>query len=81
MKSLCLGAFEAKNRLSELLDRVEAGDKITIQRRGKPIAMLVPHEPDVPVLTNQQILDGFLALRTGAKPGPSAREMIQEGRR
>lgn len=37
-----VGAFEAKNRLSELLDRVEHGDEVTITRRGKPVAKLVP---------------------------------------
>lgn len=31
---------DAKARLSELLDRVEAGDTIEITRRGKPIARL-----------------------------------------
>ena len=32
---------DAKARLSELLDRVEAGDSIDITRRGKPVARLV----------------------------------------
>jgi len=31
---------EAKARLSELVDRVEAGDAIDITRRGKPVARL-----------------------------------------
>lgn len=31
---------EAKARLSELLDRVEAGASICITRRGKPVARL-----------------------------------------
>lgn len=33
---------DAKARLSELVDRVEAGDTIAITRRGKPAARLVP---------------------------------------
>jgi prevent-host-death family protein len=41
-----IGAFEAKNKLAELLDRAERGEEITITRRGKPVAKLVPfHEP------------------------------------
>jgi prevent-host-death family protein len=36
------GAFEAKNRFSELLDRVERGEEVVITRRGKPVARLVP---------------------------------------
>jgi len=37
-----VGAFEAKNTLSLLLDRVEAGEEIVITRRGRPVARLVP---------------------------------------
>jgi prevent-host-death family protein len=37
-----IGAFEAKNKLSELLDRVERGEQIVITRRGKPVAVLGP---------------------------------------
>lgn len=36
------GAFEAKNRLSELLARVERGEEIVITRHGHAIARLVP---------------------------------------
>jgi prevent-host-death family protein len=31
---------DAKTHLSELIDRVEAGDSIDITRRGKPVARL-----------------------------------------
>jgi prevent-host-death family protein len=34
--------FDAKNRLSALVDQVEDGHEITITRRGKPVARLVP---------------------------------------
>lgn len=33
---------EAKTHLSQLLERVEAGEEITIARAGKPIARLAP---------------------------------------
>jgi prevent-host-death family protein len=36
------GAFEAKNKLSALLDRVERGEEIVITRHGKAVARLVP---------------------------------------
>lgn len=32
---------DAKARLSELVDRVEAGESVEITRRGKPVARLV----------------------------------------
>lgn len=34
---------EAKTHLSKLLERIEAGETITIARAGRPIADLVPH--------------------------------------
>lgn len=37
-----VGAFEAKTHLSDLLAAVESGETITITRRGKPVAQLVP---------------------------------------
>lgn len=37
-----IGTFEAKNKLSALLDRVVQGETIQITRRGKPIAELKP---------------------------------------
>jgi len=36
-----IGAFEAKNTLGSLLDRVEKGEEIVITRHGKPVARLV----------------------------------------
>jgi prevent-host-death family protein len=35
------GTFEAKNKLSELLERAEAGEEIVITRRGRAIARIV----------------------------------------
>jgi prevent-host-death family protein len=42
-----VGVLEAKNRLSELLDRVERGEAVTITRHGRPVADLTPvrHKP------------------------------------
>ena len=37
-----IGAFEAKTRLSELLEEVSKGRTYRITRRGKPIAELRP---------------------------------------
>ena len=37
-----VGAFEAKNKLSQLLDQVEHGEEIVVTRRGKEVARLVP---------------------------------------
>jgi prevent-host-death family protein len=37
-----VGAFEAKNTLGALLDRVEQGEEVVITRHGKPVARLAP---------------------------------------
>ena len=40
---------DAKTHLSRLVDRVAAGEEITIARAGKPVAKLVPYqEPTEP---------------------------------
>ena len=39
-----IGAFEAKTHLSRLLDAVERGETITITKRNRPVARLVPPE-------------------------------------
>ncbi len=40
-----VGAFEAKNKLGQLLDLVEQGEVVVITRRGKEVARLVPARP------------------------------------
>jgi len=45
-----VGAFEAKTHLSELLQRVEHGEQITITKHGRVVARLIPgieQEPDI----------------------------------
>ncbi len=37
-----INAREARAQISQLLDAVEAGEEIVIQRNGKPIARLTP---------------------------------------
>ncbi|MGH9154630.1 MAG: type II toxin-antitoxin system Phd/YefM family antitoxin [Acidimicrobiales bacterium] len=40
MTKSAVGVHEAKTHLSRLLDRVQAGEEIVIERRGRPIALL-----------------------------------------
>jgi prevent-host-death family protein len=77
-----IGAFEAKTHLSDLLDQVARGEKITITRRGVPAALLVPVTEATPKMTHQEIVEGMRALRMRVKPDKmSVREMVNEGRR
>lgn len=80
MKSI--GAFDAKTHLSELLDRVARGERITITRHGVPAALLIPVEETQQKLTHEEIVERMRALRKRVKPDKiSVREMIEEGRR
>jgi prevent-host-death family protein len=36
------GMHEAKTKLSQLVERAEAGEEIVIARNGKPVARLIP---------------------------------------
>lgn len=37
-----VGIYEAKSKLSELVEKAEAGQVVTITRRGKPVVKIVP---------------------------------------
>ncbi|MGC2402100.1 MAG: type II toxin-antitoxin system prevent-host-death family antitoxin [Acidobacteriaceae bacterium] len=37
-----IGAFDARDQFSRLLDQVQQGEEVVITRRGKPVAKLVP---------------------------------------
>ena len=79
MKSV--GAFEAKTHLSELLDLVALGERITITRRGVPVARLVPLSAEES-RTPQEAAAALRDLRGGVTlGGADLRELIEEGRR
>ena len=78
-----IGAFEAKNTLSALLDRVEKGEEITITRRGKPVAKLTGtgHDParrEAAIKAAADLLEMSKGVTLG---GISIRELIDDGRR
>ena len=76
-----VGAFEAKNRLGSLLDRVEQGEEIVITRRGKPVAKLVPAGPDFDKAKVKLAIEGLLEASRGLSPGgPKIKDLINEGR-
>lgn len=39
-----VNVYEAKTRLSQLLEKAAAGDEVVIARNGKPMARLVPFQ-------------------------------------
>lgn len=76
-----VGAYEAKTHLPRLLDEVEKGERITITKHGRPVAVLVP--PDTAsVLDVDAVMARFREFRKGNRLGGlSIRELIDEGRR
>ncbi|MCA0241196.1 MAG: type II toxin-antitoxin system prevent-host-death family antitoxin [Proteobacteria bacterium] len=74
--------YEAKNRLSELIDRVQRGEVIAITRRGKVVAQLgLPAAHDSSAVARQAVA-GLRSARQNVRLGRlSARELIAEGRR
>ena len=78
--SIEIGAFEAKNRLSELLRVAEAGRTIVITRHGRAVARLVPVDDD----RNADLADlgeAFRKLRGEIAGTVDVRELVEEGRR
>ncbi|HZK99119.1 MAG TPA: type II toxin-antitoxin system prevent-host-death family antitoxin [Caulobacteraceae bacterium] len=77
-----VGVFEAKNRLTALLDEVEDGSEVLITRRGKPIARLVPAEAGVDRARARRAAEGLRAASRGRTLGDlTLKSLIAEGRR
>jgi prevent-host-death family protein len=64
----------AKTHLSALLERVEAGEEVTIARAGKPIAKLVAITPQKPILGSAR---GTITFKEGWD-APLTEEEIDE---
>ncbi len=76
-----VGAYEAKTRLSELLQRVSKGERITVTKHGVPIAELVPVTKSARV-PPKEVIAAIKSFRKGRRlNGISLRELIEEGRK
>jgi len=64
-----IGAFEAKNTFSALLDRVERGEEVLITRDGKPVARLIPNrlapDPEQAREASERIRERAKEVRAG----------------
>jgi prevent-host-death family protein len=77
-----VGAFEAKNKLSALLDQVEHGAEIVITRRGKAVARLVPAEPGFDRKKAKRAAAGLREASKGVRlRGLKIKDLINDGRR
>jgi len=80
LKDNTVSSFDAKTHLSQLLQEVEKGHTITITRRGKPVARLVPAQQE-PEPSVDQIVAELEAIRDGVKGIYDVKELIREGRK
>ncbi|MGQ0653017.1 MAG: type II toxin-antitoxin system Phd/YefM family antitoxin [Betaproteobacteria bacterium] len=81
-----VGSFEAKTKFAELLDRVAAGETVTITRHGKAVAKLVPASADESERARKRALIEEIKRKRlnwdrGAKPGSTIAELIKAARR
>ena len=76
-----VGAYEAKTHLSELLERVEKGERFLITKHGRPVAELVPVARRDP----ENIRKAIAGLQEFAKRhslgGLKLKDLIEQGRR
>ena len=68
MVMITLGVFEAKARLSALLDQAAAGEEVVITKHGRPIAKLISAAGTDRSRVNQAF-DKLLAARKGTTLG------------
>jgi prevent-host-death family protein len=75
-----VGLFEAKQKLSELVDRAGRGEKIGITKRGKLTAVMGPAQTEVDL---EKVFEGMEQIRKRAKPlqGVTIKQLIEEGRK
>ncbi len=76
------GAFEAKTHFSDLLDRVEKGERIVITRHGREIAVLDPVST-IDLAERRALIDRALEMSKGTSlpKGKTIRDLIYEGRK
>jgi prevent-host-death family protein len=81
-RSNIVGAYEAKTHLSSLLEKVEAGEEITITRHGSPIAKLVPVRKRATAEERSAAIDRIQKLSNRLSlGGMKIKDLIAEGRK
>ena len=77
-----VGAYEAKTHLSELLEKVEAGEEFVITKHGAPVARLVPVRKEASVHERLAAIQRIQKLGSGLSlSGLKVKDLIREGRK
>lgn len=72
-----VGAYEAKTRFSELLERVARGERIVVTRHGKQVAYLTPAGA---ARSPAEVVDEVRKFREGKTFGGDLRGAVEKGR-
>jgi len=78
-----VGLFEAKQKLSELVERAGRGERIGITKRGKLTAEIGPARSEPPEQIDlKQVFADIEKIRKRSKkvPGVTVKSLIEEGR-
>jgi prevent-host-death family protein len=76
-----VGAFEAKNKFSELLARVHHGAEVVITKHDRPVAKLVPVSAPLEAERKKTSMELRALSKRYSLKGLSVRELIDKGRR
>ena len=77
-----VGAWEARKRLSALLDRVESGEEVVIMRRGRDVARMMPATRSFDRTRAKTAARELLEVSRGLSLGGLAvKQLVDEGRR
>lgn len=81
-ESNTMGAYDAKTHFSQLLERVEAGEEVTITRHGSPVARMVPVRRKTMPEQRRMAINAMRKLAKGIRlRGLRIKDLIKEGRR
>lgn len=78
-----IGIYEAKSKLSELVEKAEAGQEVIITRRGRPVVKLVRAKRQKEEVDSERsaLIDEITAFSKTCKVGRiNLRKLIAKGR-
>lgn len=80
MRAIPVGTRELKNRLSQYLRRVKAGETVVVTEHGKPIGQIVPIRADLKTRLQQLAAAGVVEWNGQSLPPYQPRAVNRSGR-
>jgi prevent-host-death family protein len=76
-----ISSFEAKTHFSQLMGRVQNGERITILKHNNPIAVIIPFDNTEASGADKAINDMILFSKENKLKGLKIKSLIEEGRK